>query len=566
MKDTGTMRHSFLLLIASLVACAGPAGADLRIDTSGVDQESPQYARFRDFVDAAVAGNPGYAFSATDAATLFAISGKEKYCDLAVATVQQQVDEANVQIAKGERPPVAGDSYLESGPMISALGLTWQVCRARISDAQRKQWSAYAEQTVWNIWHPGAASWGGKKFAWTGWSIDNPGNNYYYSFVEATMYWGLASGNPTWLDLLRDDKLPALTSYFGKLPGGGSLEGTGYGAAHMRLFAIYRVWRDSTGVDLAAANSHLDDSIRFWAHATMPTLDRFAPIGDQSRVSIPEIYDYHRRLMLEARNLSKDEEARSIASWWLNAISVPQMTSGFNFRHDLLAAGSGRTPPSSLVYVAKGTGHLFARTSWDKTATWLGFNAGPYVESHAHQDQGAFTLFSRDWLAVSENIWSHSGIQQGTDVQNVVRFERNGQTIRQREPSTSTLEIRSIDAGTGEIHASADLGAAYAADSGVRSWKRDVDFVAGRLTVHDRISKGADSEAIFQVNVPVKPVIEGREARAGRLHVKVIKPEDARLSLLEWSSLDSAEFRSGWRLDVRGSGDEFVVELSGDAP
>ena len=566
MQDIGAMRRTFFLFAVTLVACGRPAEADLRIHTTGVDQKSPQFERFRDFVDAAVAGNPGYEFSATDAATLFAISGKEKYCDLAVATVQKQVDEAFVQIAKGERPPVAGDSYLESGPMISALGLTWQVCRARISEAQRKQWSDYAEQTVWNIWHPSAAKWGDKKFAWTGWSIDNPGNNYYYSFVEATMYWGLASGNQTWLDLLRNDKLPALTSYFARLTGGGSLEGTGYGAAHMRLFAIYRVWRDSTGVDLANANAHLSDSIRFWAHATMPTLDRFAPIGDQSRVSIPEIYDYHRRLMLEARNLSKDEEARSLASWWLNAISVPRMTSGFNLRHDLLAAGSERTPPKSLVYVAKGTGHLFARTSWEKSATWLGFNAGPYVESHAHQDQGAFTLFSGDWLAVSENIWTHSGIQQGTDVQNVVRFERNGQTIRQREPSTSTMELRGIDASTGEVHASADLSAAYAGDPGVRSWKREVDFVAGRLTVHDRISRAADTEAVFQVNVPVKPVIEGREARAGRLQVKVVKPEDAQLSLLDWSTLDSAEFRSGWRLDIRGSGDEFVVELSDAEP
>jgi len=31
-------------------------------------------------------------------------------------------------------------------------------------------------------------------------------------------------------------------------------------------------------------------------------------------------------------------------------------------------------------------------------------------------------------------------------------------------------------------------------------------------------------------------------------------------------SLDKAEFRSGWRIDVRGSGQEFLVELDAGAP
>ncbi len=58
------------------------------------------------------------------------------------------------------------------------------------------------------------------------------------------------------------------------LPGGGSLEGTGYGVAHMRLFTLYRLWRDATGEDLAAANPHLSESIDYWIHATVPTAMR----------------------------------------------------------------------------------------------------------------------------------------------------------------------------------------------------------------------------------------------------------------------------------------------------
>ena len=560
MSVTAGLRFIPLLFASALTITQ--ANAELRIGSDRVDQKSSEYGRFKAYVDAAVDGHLEYGFSATDAATMFAISAKGRYCELAVRLVQEQIDGALAKIAQGGRPEVAGDSYLEAGPMISALSLTWQVCGEYISDDQRSQWSGYAEQTVWNIWNPKAAKWGERPFEWTGWSIDNPGNNYYYSFVEATMYWGLASKNETWLKLLREQKLPALQAYFAKLAGGGSLEGTGYGAAHMRLFDLYRVWKESTGEDLANANSHVDDSIRFWVHATMPTLDRFAPIGDQSRVSVPELYDYHRRLMLEARSLSKNEETRSMASWWLHSISIGHMTSGFNFRHDLLPAGDIGKPPAILIYQASGTGHLFARTGWDRDATWFGFNAGPYLESHAHQDQGGFTLFSGDWLAVSENIWTHSGIQQGTEVHNVVRFVRNGETVRQREPSVSSMEVTAMDAGTGEVHARADLSPAFAPDSGVHSWHRAIDFKDRRLTVSDTFSRNAGTEAIFQVNVPVKPVVDGLQARAGRLHIQVRKPEDAVVSVLDWSSLDKSEFHSGWRIDIRGSGDEFLVDLA----
>ncbi|MGH8025399.1 MAG: hypothetical protein ACREO0_01615, partial [Pseudoxanthomonas sp.] len=368
------------------VASAPSGASGLKLDLSFVDKKSAAYSRFKSYVDSAVAGSPGYAFAASDAALMFRLSGGDKYCKLAVGMVEKQVSDAEAAIASGSRPEISGDSYLEVGPQIADLALTLDSCAAGISADQRKRWSAYAEQAVWNVWHHGSAQWGGKPQPWTGWSTDNPGNNYYYSFLEATMYWALVSGSDIWMKDLRERRLPPLKAYFAKLPGGGSSEGTGYGAAHMRLYSLYRLWRDSTGEDLANASTHAHDSIAYWVHATVPTLDRFAPIGDQSRNSVPELYDYHRRLVLEARQLTDEPEALSMSSWWLNAISVPSMSGGFNSRYDLLPAGKGGSPPNRLVYLAEGTGHLFARTRWDKDAMWVSFVAGPYNESHAHQD------------------------------------------------------------------------------------------------------------------------------------------------------------------------------------
>ncbi len=547
--------------------------AGIRMDLAYVDRKSAAFQRFKSFVDNAVEGNPGYAFSASDAALMFRIAGQEKYCELAVKTVEQQVLEAEQAIAGGGRPPVAGDSYLEVGQMISDLSLTLDTCASMIGEAQRARWSAYAEQTIWNVWNHGQAKWGSNPHPWTGWSTDNPGNNYYYSFLEATMYWALASGSQKWMDELRNKRLPPLRAYFARLKGGGSSEGTGYGTAHMRLFSVYLLWRDATGEDLANVSSHASDSIAYWVHATVPTLDRFAPIGDQSRNSVPELYDYHRRLMLEARQLSKDETLRSNATWWLNHISVPQMSAGFNSRYDLYPAGETGTPPSSLVYYAEGTGHLFARSDWERDAMWLSFVAGAYNESHAHQDQGGFTLFARDWLAVTENIWSHSGIQQGTEVHNVVRFERantevrqcnapaNDHIVHQCEPTRSKMSVSPVGAD-GSFTVDADLSPAYRENPALKGWQRQLRSRGRTLTVQDKFQLGAGTRAIFQLNVPEKPQINGNEAVAGKLRIKILQPANATLDVHDWSSVDAQEFRRGWRLDVSGGDSGYLVELS----
>ncbi len=552
------------------------------LDLTGVDRHSPQFMRFKTWVDNAVAGNPDYGFSAADAAILERITDQTYYCELAVRMVEASVADAEVAIADGRAPQIAGDSYLDIGPQIVDLSLTLDTCRAHIPAKQIARWSKYAEQAVWNVWHPYLAHWGNRPHPWSGWSIDNPGNNYYYSFVEATLYWALASGSEDWMRILGEEKLPALQTYFAKLPGGGSLEGTGYGASHMRLFALYRLWRDATGEDLANANSHAHDSIAYWVHATVPTLDRFAPIGDQSRNSVPELYDYHRRLMLEARMLSHDPKAQALAGWWLQHISVPSMRSGFNSRYDLLPVPASNTAPTALYYHAIGTGHLFARSGWDRDAMWLAFVAGPYNESHAHQEQGGFTLFAHDWLTVTNNIWSHSGIHQGSELHNVLRFERDAPLVRpcrsteaaprvvpQCAPSQSRMTVAA--AADGALTVDADLSGAYAGNPAVREWTRKLVFGQRKLRIEDHFDIAPGTRAIFQLQLPVEPTlmqptgnthsIVGAQAVGGRLRVRVIEPVDAKLAVIDLHALDTKEFQQGWRLDIIGGSDRYVIEL-----
>jgi hypothetical protein len=545
-----------------LLAAARPVDAAITIDFSYVNQQSAQFTAFKNFVDAAVAGNPGYAFSAADAAYMYKLTGQSQYATLAVTTAESQVQAAEAQIAQGNAPDIAGDQYLDVGPMIEDVALTYDWCADHMTQQQRTRWAAYAEQAVWNVWNNTQAQWGNVLHAWPGWAVNDPANNYHYSFLRATMYWGLASNSTTWKNLLQNQKWPEEENYTAGIIGGGSQEGTGYGLSHGTLFMLYRVWRDSTGADIGNANAHVTDSINWWMHATVPTLDRVAAIGDQARVSEPVIYDYHRHLVLEARAITGDAITRANASWWLHSISDQDMESGFNDRHNLLSVGPVSPAPAALSYYAPATGQLFARTGWDTGAMWLQFAAGPYVQSHAHQDQGSFTLFQNDWLAVTENIWTHSGIQQGTDTNNLVRFEKAGAIVPQHEGTTSTMTV--TPGANGAVHAVANLTLAYSGDSAVTSWQRTIDFSNRKLTVSDVFALGSGASAIFQVNTPVQPVINGKDATAGQLKIHVVSPANATLTALDWTTLSDANetYRSGWRLDVHGGTTGYVVELT----
>lgn len=548
---------------------------EIPMNLTYVDTTRTPYSRFRTWVDNAVAGSPGYAYEARDSALMYRITRDVKYCTHAITMVDRQVSDAETAIAAGRNPEIAGDSYLEVGPMIADLATTYDTCSARVTASQRQRWSAYAEQAIWNVWHHETARWGTRSAPWSGWSVDNPGNNYHYSFIEATMMWALATRSPTWMSVLQTDKLPKLEAYYRAMPTGGSLEGTGYGTAQMRLFELYRIWKDATGVDLANANPHATNTIRWWVHGTVPTRTHFAPIGDQSRNSVPELYDYHRRLMLEARHLTYDVAAQRMASWWLNGISVPQMGQGANFRYDLLPAGTNGAAPTELYYHGNGTGHLFARTDWGTTAMWMSYVAGKYNESHAHQDQGAFTLYANDWLAVTENIWTRSGIQQGTEVHNTVRFERsntsaqqctapaNDRVVHQCEPSTSTMTV--TPGANGALTVDSDLTPSFGGNPALSRWTRRLDFANRRLTVRDNFTLASGTTAFFQVQVPVQPTVSGSTVTAGRLRVRVLEPANATITLRNWATVDSSEYTKGWRIDIGGGTTTYLVELS-EAP
>ena len=75
-----------------------------------------------------------------------------------------------------------------------------------------------------------------------------------------------------------------------------------------------------------------------------------------------------------------------------------------------------------LRHFAPGTGQLYARTGWDRDATWFQLQLGWALIDHQHGDAGNFGLYRRgEWL-VKERL-GYGGNFENTDQHNAVTVE-----------------------------------------------------------------------------------------------------------------------------------------------
>ncbi|HEY0479658.1 MAG TPA: hypothetical protein VGD37_19195 [Kofleriaceae bacterium] len=558
-------------------ACGGGDGGDTvtfaadhpriymqrRKDTlaAALTAHQPAATRFKDLVDRWVGGDDVYNFSAWNAALIGQITGDPKYCAAAVKAIDAQVNAATAAIGSGNAPEVASDSYLGVGGQIGDLALVYDWCAASLSGERRAAWLSYADQAVYNVWNPDIAQWGGKTMQWSGWAVDDPSDNYYYSFLRATMLLGLAAHDETskaggWLtqfqSKIHDELVPTFDM---DLVGGGSREGTGYGVAMRDVFELYDFWEGSTGQRIADLTKHTRSSMVSFIHQVVPTLDRIAPTGDQSRDSTATLFDYHRSYLQELIGLFPTDPVSPHAQALLANSSLPKMDNQFMFVGDFLYANSN-VPATSLdglgkAYYAPGIGELYARSGWDKHATWINLIAGPYTQSHAHQDQGSLMIYKDGWLAYDAVIESHSGLPQETTAHSLVRIvDGSGKTVSQKSPTVSKLVA--LHRGTGFLHAAADLTPAYKGVALVQKVQREIVYIEpDAIVVYDRVATTGGSQ-VFQLVSPARPATAGTRttltAGSHTLNVEsAIVPGGTVPSVFDFTT--DSDFSAGFRLD-----------------
>ena len=501
------------------------------------------------------------------------LTGQPAYCTYAIAQTDAFVASEETKIASGAQPRVSMDSYLEVGPIIGDLMLTYDWCHATVTATQRTRWLAYAAQSVWNVWHPSEAKFGSTPRPWSGWSINNPSNNYYYSFLTATMLFGLGAHGEhaeaqQYLAFFRDTKIKGqlVPTFAADLAGGGSREGTGYGTAMKNLWRIYDWWKGSTGEDLSVLTPHAKQSMRHMLHSIVPTRDKLAPIGDQARDSTAKLFDYHREYLTALATLAPSDPLVPRVRGFVASSSVPQMSQAFQFVWDFVyappTAATQAMNGAGTAYYGKGTGTLFARSGWDTHATWLNLIAGPYTESHAHRDQSSFMLYKDEWLATDAVIFSKSGIEQGEELHNLVRIVSGGTTVRQKTNTTS--QVVAIKRGPGWLHAAVDVTAAYTGQSAVQKVQREIVFLEpDAVVMFDRVTSSNGTQQVWMLSSPKQPTVSStRSTFAGTSHtlrVERVIPAAASTQVVNLAASDS-EFTGGFRLEetVAGGANQFL--------
>lgn len=530
--------------------------------------------RFKEMVDNQIAGVDDYwGFQNWNAALLAKVLSKPSYCQYAVKKTDAFVVSEEKLISQKQRPTVSYDSYLEVGAIIGNAAIIYDWCRGSMTNTQRQRWRTYSNQAVWNVWHPNQAKWGTTLHPWSGWSIDNPSNNYYYSFLEATMLLGLAtygenSQAQTWLDQFRMTKLEnqLFPTFNQELQGGGSREGTGYGVSMQDLWRLYDWWGRSTGERIADKTPHTKSSIAAMLFQINPSLNRLNPTGDHARDSSAMLFDYHRNYLQILMQLYRNERISGVAKTLLAKSSVTEMQSPFMFVYDYLYDSSNiAAQPLTILntaYRSSGTGQFSARSSWTSVAaTHLNFICGPYTEAHAHRDQGSFTLFQRNWLAYDANIDSHSGINQDEVFHNLVRFEKNGTVINQGMSLTGEAgqcELQRLAKKSLYTYAAARITPVYSQHPEILKSEREIIFISPQIfIVFDRANSTATTKKIWTLNLPKKPTIAGNKTTllqttngvSHQLDITRLSPSVATTTLKNWKTINS-DLLNGYRLDV----------------
>jgi hypothetical protein len=545
--------------------------------TGALDAGASVAVRFREMVDAQIAGADFWGFAAQDAAMLGVLTDDPGYCTYAISVVDEAVTAEEQRIAAGEYAQVASDSYLGVGGEIGSLALVYDWCYSALTADQRARWIAYANQAVWNVWHPEEASWGGNAYPWSGWSIDNPSNNYYYSFLRATMLLGLATLGEndqaqTWIDTFRANKIEdqLIPTFTADLQGGGSREGTGYGVAMNALFQLYDMWEATTGERIWDLTPHTRASLAYVLHYTVPTLDRIAPIGDHARDSTAALFDYHRAYLLALQSLvGPSDPLADIAQSYLDSCSVPEMANGFMYAVDFMYYDDAHAsaPLESLhnAYHSPGTGHVFWRSAWTTDATWAAFIAGPYSESHAHRDQGSLLIYRNEWLAYDQNIESHSGLVQAEQAHNLVRIDDGGETVGMSWGQAELVALRDTPEF---MYLAADITPIYAGAAVVSRLERELVIVESEETIVLFDRADTSGEAVWQLNADFMPTATASgfliEGAADGLEILPIVPANPNTTIVDW--LTDPDMYGGFRLDLRdpdgGTAPRFLIVLA----
>lgn len=243
-----------------------------------------------------------------------------------------------------------------------------------------------------------------------GWGRFSSECNFSYGRVAAGVAcfatYGDYPGARQLMDLMRDyyyERVvkPGLQKYH---PDGGWFE-DGNNYSPLSVLGLFRyLWgvKTATGEDLFADTTYPERFIYQVIHSTMPTRDRWIPIGELAEGG--DIAWTTKNSLLVLASEFCDRPAGGHAMWYYNHCGgKPPKWAALISRDRSVKELTYDALPRS--YLERGQGWVFARSDWGEDATWVSLHCGGKGGmSHEFADQGAFNIYKREWLVAPAGI------------------------------------------------------------------------------------------------------------------------------------------------------------------
>ena len=500
-----------------------------------------------------------------------------------MAFIAQENTYASTYTGSSKLPLFCSDQFYNSRNVYVDVALIFDWCYPLLTSGQKTTIISYYNNALTLMWsasptlngHSIPASYALKDASL---GVD-PRDNYFYGHLLATMlgYAAFGSDNAsgsTWRTNFRTTMVDGyLTSYLSGQTGGGGKEGTGYGLADYLLAITYDWWLKSTGEDLFALTpTYWANRINWWAHASTPDGKYIMNWGDHARDSTSAMFDYYRTLMLPVMSHFPASATSQAMNNWLTNNCYDPIYGGYLARNlhdqnvgwdtvyrDVPGIGTANVASTFGKYWKDdGSGYLMMRTGWTASDTAIYYSYGQLLEGHDHCDKGSFSIYSKTYLAADQNLNTHGGEWQGTDVVNMVSMLSGTVQLTPLAYGNGTAPTVNfwVPLTTSYYYLSTDLTSQW--PSPVTKNKRELMFFpvgsSGVLVVFDYITTSTSYTARWQWNTPYNPTISTTTnsndtvtvAGLGSVTAKgiLIEPTSTGFAKTAWPSM-GAETQSG---------------------
>lgn len=541
---------------------------------------------FTDFYNYDIKSGNGEAWNF---ALMYLLTRNASYATTAIDKVMAEIANGLGQKGYGERQ----DYYLYGHYYVRNAAVVYDWLYDLLSSTQRATIVNYMNQIVSESTNPQTNP---CKYS-SGWSQNNPRDNYYYRHVLsaallAISTYGENPGTVTYQDCtgtgagpggthpliltyngvdytdplefvykkLDDQAIPWIVN---REKGGGWREGTNYGrATKILMFEIFQVLRDGGGRNYFDEISFPRQAADFYFYELQPgNVYHYTP-GDAPRDPLERSNDSDIHLLrLLVDGLPGTVES-DYAQYWLNnyaGLPSDNKKKAFNF---FLAAPDHAARDYRLdlplSYYSPGNGYVNSRSDWTNNAVSVNFTSTARVAEHTHKNQNEFAIFRGDWQTVSGNTYSSSGLNQETQIHNTILVNHDGQRYGE-----GTGDIIKYEAKPEYTYAVGDASDAYYSnasgwgggyDKMTDVYQRELVHVQPDvIVVYDRVtptSAYAGKDVTYLLNSLNKAIIAGRQVTlangGGKLFQLTVLPTTATLSNV--SASDGT--RTWWRVEV----------------